>query len=147
MSYFGQSQPTAMAITITTVSQTSMNSGRHQSTNSASTTRGCVSKVPRLGGCHTDLPYYTNGQSVTLTAFPDVGDTFFSWGGAITGSANSVILVMNSNMSVTASFGVLAKVWPWIIDLGLDDRRRCGMVGPAGFSHEPSRPAKRPHIR
>ncbi len=60
---------------------------------------GWVTSVP-------DLAYYTNGQSVTLTAVPDAGNSFFGWAGAITTNSNPVSLVMKSNITLTASFGV-----------------------------------------
>jgi len=52
-----------------------------------------------------DLPYYTMGQVVTLTAVPDPGEEFVDWGGAVTGTKPAIALFMNTNESVTATFG------------------------------------------
>jgi hypothetical protein len=52
-----------------------------------------------------DLPYYTMGQLVTLTAIPDDGQGFAGWSGAITGAKSTVALIMSTNESVTANFG------------------------------------------
>jgi hypothetical protein len=53
-----------------------------------------------------DLPYYTMGQFVTLTAIPDSGQMFLGWSGAATGAKSSISLIMNSNSTVTANFGL-----------------------------------------
>ncbi len=52
-----------------------------------------------------DLPSYTNGQSVTLTAVPYVGQSFLGWSKDVSGTNNPVILVMNGNKSVTGVCG------------------------------------------
>jgi hypothetical protein len=52
-----------------------------------------------------DLPYYTMGQLVTLTAIPDPGQEFVEWSGAVKGTKSSIVLLMNTNESVTATFG------------------------------------------
>src|SRR5579864_3388905 len=50
-------------------------------------------------------PYYTNGQLVTLTAFPEAGQGFVGWSGAATGNKPSISLLMTTNKSITATFG------------------------------------------
>jgi hypothetical protein len=57
-----------------------------------------------------DLPYYTMGQVVTLTAIPDTGQDFLGWGGAATGTKTSIALVMSANETVSASFGIPLSV-------------------------------------
>jgi len=52
-----------------------------------------------------DLPHYTMGQLVTLTANPDTGQGFAGWSGAVTGAKSTISLFMNTNESVTANFG------------------------------------------
>jgi hypothetical protein len=52
-----------------------------------------------------DQPYYTMGQLVTLTAIPDPGQEFVEWSGAASGTKTSISLFMNTNESVTATFG------------------------------------------
>jgi hypothetical protein len=52
-----------------------------------------------------DLPYYTLGQVVSLTAIPDPGQGFVGWSGAVTGNKPTVSLFMNTNESVVANFG------------------------------------------
>jgi uncharacterized repeat protein (TIGR02543 family) len=46
----------------------------------------------------------TTGATVTLTATPDSGATFTSWGGACTGSSTTCSVTMNVAKSVTATF-------------------------------------------
>jgi hypothetical protein len=58
---------------------------------------GLVSKNP-------DQPTYTYGTIVTLTASPSLGWSFGSWGGDISGSANTTQVTVTANMSVTATF-------------------------------------------
>jgi hypothetical protein len=51
-------------------------------------------------------PYYTLGQLVSLTAVPDPGQGLVGWSGAVTGSKTTVSLFMNTNVTVTANFGL-----------------------------------------
>ena len=60
--------------------------------------RGSVSVSPNQG-------YFTNGQLVTLTAWPDAGQEFVGWSGAANGNKPSISLLMTTNKSVTATFG------------------------------------------
>jgi hypothetical protein len=60
--------------------------------------RGIVNVFP-------DLPYFTMGQLVTLTAIPDPGQAFVGWSGAATGTKSTISLFMNTNESITATFG------------------------------------------
>jgi hypothetical protein len=47
---------------------------------------------------------YNNGTSVTLTAIPDSGSSFSSWGGACSGTNNTCTISMNQAQNVTAAF-------------------------------------------
>jgi hypothetical protein len=47
---------------------------------------------------------YTSGTSVTLTATPDSGSSFSSWGGACSGTNNTCTITMNQAQNVTAGF-------------------------------------------
>ena len=47
---------------------------------------------------------YHYGDIVTLTANPQAGETFSSWGGDLGGSANPETITMNANKTVTANF-------------------------------------------
>ena len=47
---------------------------------------------------------YAFGETVTLTATPDVGQVFAGWGGDISGLENPVQLLMDSSKTVTAAF-------------------------------------------
>ena len=51
-------------------------------------------------------PYYTNGESVTLTAVPDGGQSFLGWSGAIVSTQTVVNLSMSSHKTVVAAFGL-----------------------------------------
>jgi hypothetical protein len=59
-----------------------------------------------------EQPYYTMGQSVTLTPIPDSGMGFLAWGGGITGLGSPATLMMNRNQSVQAFFGA---PWPSVL--------------------------------
>ena len=58
---------------------------------------GTVSKNP-------DLPFYSNGTSVTLTAIPATNYRFINWSGDLMGTENPKSITMNGNKSVTANF-------------------------------------------
>jgi hypothetical protein len=53
-----------------------------------------------------DLPYYTMGQIITLTAIPDDGQTFLGWSGATSGTKSTIALVMNNHHTEIANFGL-----------------------------------------
>jgi hypothetical protein len=59
---------------------------------------GTITRSPNAGS-------YASGTVVTLTATPGSGQQFTGWSGDLTGTANPATLTMNSNKSVTASFG------------------------------------------
>lgn len=48
--------------------------------------------------------FYNSGQIVTLTATPDPGQDFLGWGGAANGDQNPLIVTMNTNKLITATF-------------------------------------------
>jgi hypothetical protein len=49
---------------------------------------------------------YHYGDSVTLTANPDVGYSFVNWSGGITGSANPYTVSVDGDLSATANFNL-----------------------------------------
>ena len=51
-----------------------------------------------------DLPFYPNDAQVQLSADPDLGWSFISWSGDLTGSDNPGSITMNGDKSVTAVF-------------------------------------------
>ena len=53
-----------------------------------------------------DLPSYSHGTTVTLTANPAAGYHFVGWSGDTSGSSNPVTLTMDGNKSVTATFAI-----------------------------------------
>ncbi|WP_158267630.1 InlB B-repeat-containing protein [Adhaeribacter arboris] len=58
---------------------------------------GTVSKSPNQTS-------YASGSTVTLTATPASGYQFSGWSGAATGSTNPLVVTMNGNKNVTATF-------------------------------------------
>ncbi len=58
---------------------------------------GTVAKSP-------DAPFYPLNTTVDLTATPQVGFRFTSWGGAASGTSPTTSVVMNANLTVTAQF-------------------------------------------
>jgi uncharacterized repeat protein (TIGR02543 family) len=59
---------------------------------------------PEGGSISPVQPYYTAGQTVTITATANSGYTFDQWSGAATGSGITTTLTMDSNKAVTATF-------------------------------------------
>jgi C1A family cysteine protease len=53
-----------------------------------------------------DQAAYTYGTVVTLTADPDIGWSFDSWSGDLTGSANPDTITMDGDKTVNATFGI-----------------------------------------
>ncbi|PYK95976.1 MAG: hypothetical protein DME19_21315 [Verrucomicrobia bacterium] len=47
---------------------------------------------------------YSSGQSVTLTAVSEVGQTFVGWGGDAMGTGNPLVLTMDNNKTITVNF-------------------------------------------
>ena len=54
-----------------------------------------------------DQVSYSQGQQVTLTAVPNTGYEFTSWGGDLSGSNNPTTITMDANKSVSAAFNLL----------------------------------------
>jgi hypothetical protein len=70
---------------------------------------------PAAGGTINASPSSTDNKYgsnivVTLTAKPNAGYVFTSWGGAISGSANPTVITMNGNKSVTANFAPIGTL-------------------------------------
>jgi len=57
-----------------------------------------------------ELPAYTYGQAVTLTAAADAGWVFSGWSGDMNGSDNPATLTMTGSRQITATFIALAPV-------------------------------------
>ncbi len=51
-----------------------------------------------------NLPSYSHGATVQLTAVPDAGHSFIGWSDGATGSTNPLTIVMNSSKTVRARF-------------------------------------------
>jgi len=58
---------------------------------------GSVSKNP-------EKPTYNYGETITLTAIPASGWSFFRWSGDLTGTTNPTTIVIDGNKVVTANF-------------------------------------------
>ncbi|UCF16318.1 MAG: SUMF1/EgtB/PvdO family nonheme iron enzyme, partial [Phycisphaerales bacterium] len=63
---------------------------------------GSVTKSPTQVG-------YNRGDEVTLEAVPNTGYSFTNWSGDLSGTANPVLLIVDGDMAVTASFVLTAK--------------------------------------
>ena len=61
---------------------------------------GNVTKVP-------NLPSYSYGQVVTLTAIPSTGWVFNHWGGNLSGNTNPTTITMNGHKTVIANFSAI----------------------------------------
>lgn len=58
---------------------------------------GVVSQSP-------NKPYYQSGETVQLSATPNTDHDFTRWSGDLTGTANTVTIMMTANKSITATF-------------------------------------------
>jgi hypothetical protein len=70
-----------------------------------------ISKIGSGNGLVTTSPsgtVFKAGTEVTLTVVPEDGSTFVEWSGACSGNEPSCKVVLNTNMSVTATFEILA---------------------------------------
>jgi hypothetical protein len=65
---------------------------------------GSVQRTP-------DLPSYTNGQSVTLTAIPPTNGIFHAWLGDLLTRSNPVTVVMTRDKTVYARFTPIVFIW------------------------------------
>jgi uncharacterized repeat protein (TIGR02543 family) len=64
--------------------------------------KGCVSRDP-------DQAIYTYGTGVTLSAKAAPGWTFVGWSGDLSGNTNPVVITMDGNKVITATFAVKTK--------------------------------------
>ena len=48
---------------------------------------------------------FPNGSDITLTATPSAGGGFIGWSGDVTGNSNPLVVTLNSDMNIVASFG------------------------------------------
>jgi hypothetical protein len=51
-----------------------------------------------------NAPFYSSGQTVSLTAIPDLGQSFIGWSGVVAGSQNPLSLAVDSSTVITAAF-------------------------------------------
>jgi len=63
-----------------------------------------------------DQSSYSCGESLTLTAQPDVGWAFVGWGGVVTGTDNPMMLTMEADADVTADFAADTTESPLALD-------------------------------
>jgi hypothetical protein len=69
---------------------------------------GTVTSDPSGIDCGSICSYqFASGTNVTLTAIPDSGSAFGGWSGDVTCSCSTIIVIMDSNKSVTATFNAL----------------------------------------
>jgi Divergent InlB B-repeat domain/Glucodextranase, domain B len=69
------------------------------------TGQGSITSNPAGINCGTTCAFdYTKDTSITLTATPDTGSSFTSWGGACAGTNNTCTITMNQSQNVAATF-------------------------------------------
>jgi len=97
----GDASGTAVSTTITMNDDKSVTAGFtiNAYTLDVSAANGSVTKDP-------DLPTYTHGQTVALTAVADTGYSFSGWSGDASGTSVSTTITMNDDKSVTAGFTI-----------------------------------------
>jgi hypothetical protein len=68
---------------------------------------GTVTSFPSGINCGVICSYqFLFGTSVTLTATPDSGSAFGGWSGDVTDSSSTIIVIMDSNKSMTSTFNL-----------------------------------------
>jgi len=82
------------------------NEGTHPANNSAFNPRLTIQTAHGTVLATPNLAYYTNGQFVSLAAIPDPGWTFLTWSGDSAGDKTPVNVLMNTNKTVLARFGL-----------------------------------------
>ncbi len=68
-----------------------------------------VSVTAQGNGTITVLPvkgFYDYGDTVSLTAVPNSGNTFIGWSGDVTGGANPMTVIVTANVIVAANFSI-----------------------------------------
>ncbi len=65
---------------------------------------------------------YSPGSNVSLTATPASGYQFSGWSGDVSGNGNPANVVMNSNKTVTATFGLISST-PLVTNLSVNSSR------------------------
>ncbi|HKT35721.1 MAG TPA: hypothetical protein VJR03_12925 [Nitrospira sp.] len=78
----------------------------HLSINKSGTGTGTVTSIPVGISCGQSCAAdFQNGTTVTLTAVADTGSTFTGWsGGGCSGTGTCIVVITNSDQTVTASF-------------------------------------------
>ena len=82
-----------------------------------STTTYTVSVDTPTGGTVTGAGTYDSGTSVSLTATPDSGYTFSSWGGDASGSTNPLSLSVTQDLSVSATFSAIPTTTTYTVSV------------------------------
>ncbi|HIH32315.1 TPA: DUF1349 domain-containing protein, partial [Candidatus Woesearchaeota archaeon] len=68
---------------------------------------------------------YTCNEQITLTAIPNLGNTFTEWTGSITGNINPTTLIMDTDKTITATFNQSIIITS--SDLTSDDFNSCSL--------------------
>ena len=88
---------------------------------------------------------YTNGEPVTLTAWPAANQTFTCWSGDATGNLNPLVLALTSSKLITANFAPGAPTNPPVIaqpplsrtlSAGANTLLSFGLTGDGPFSYQ-----------
>jgi hypothetical protein len=84
-----------------------------------------VSMTPLVDGFGTVLisppmNVFTNGQSVTLTALPDLDQIFLGWTGDASGATNPLAVLLDGNKALTARFAPAIRFQPALPEYGSD---------------------------
>ena len=86
-----------------------------------STTNYTVSVDSPIGGTVTGAGTYDSGTSISLSATPDSGYTFSSWGGDASGSTNPLSLTVSSDLNVSATFSAIPTTTTYIVSVSLPE--------------------------
>lgn len=106
----------------------------------------CTLDVTVLGGGTVarspDLPSYDYGAIVELTATPAPGDAFAGWSGDASGTSNPLMVTMDGDKSITASFGLLGAPGRGATELALGAISPTPTSGPARIAFALPREAR-----
>jgi Divergent InlB B-repeat domain len=77
---------------------------------------------------------YTDGQVVTVTASPDNGYSFGSWGGDLSGSTNPQTITMDGDKMLTANFSAASSTLPWVVNFNGLPNGTTGQSAPTAWT-------------
>lgn len=80
--------------------------------------------------------FYTNGQSVTVTATPGTGKVFLGWSGNASGNQNPLVITLNQSETIYANFSTNSSLSVHLGPAGLVDGLELDATGEYGVVYK-----------